>query len=87
MIMVDPAFQNRMKLFRYVAGTEVGLSFFERACPKVKSGKLPEEHPKPPPPEQYPKPPPPEQYPKPKPGEEYPKPKSGEEYPKPPKPE
>lgn len=43
MIMVHPSFQGRMKLFRYVAENEVGISLFDRACEKKKQGALPEE--------------------------------------------
>lgn len=43
MIMVHPSFQSSMKVHRYVAGKEVGLSFFKQACEGKKKGDLPTE--------------------------------------------
>ena len=41
MIMVAPTFANKMRVYKYAGGKEVGLSFFKRACHDFKKGILP----------------------------------------------
>jgi hypothetical protein len=47
MIMVAPIFANKMRVYKYAGGKEIGLSFFKRACPDFKKGILPVDKTKP----------------------------------------